>query len=183
MGGAEGEVAACIGTPKASLMTAVRRTMLLVAGFPALGLLIWDWYGARLRLSAEEILSVRPGMTMDEVRSVLGRPLKEEVRGSYDFYSRCNPERVCHATGRSTWTYTRKPATRAFVPFLRFPMLWVHFNSRGHVDEVYAKEYFQSGMDCRGVYMSRLDPCDASDRTLDRTYIDEGSNERLEELF
>jgi len=53
---------------------------------------------------------------------------------------------------------------------LTFPMLWVHFNSRGHVQQVYAKQYFALGMDSRGVYTVALDPCDTTDRTVDDRY-------------
>ena len=70
---------------------------------------------------------------------------------------------------------------------LRYPMLWVHFNSRGHVHEVYAKEYFALGMDSRGMYMVKLDPCDTTDRKVDERYgdITAGSAvvHRLHEIF
>ncbi|HEY0978101.1 MAG TPA: hypothetical protein VGE21_11590 [Flavobacteriales bacterium] len=51
-----------------------------------------------------------------------------------------------------------------FIPYPAYPMLWVHFNSRGHVHEVYAKQY--SGLEGQGIYMLKLDPCDTTDRTV-----------------
>ncbi len=131
----------------------------LLAGF-----FCWDWYGSRFRLDADELLALKPGMTKEEVRFLLGEPLQEEVCRDYKFFCRCNPEQICWQPERTTWTYTRKPLIR-FVPFLTFPMVWVHFNVRGHLDEVYIKEYIDAGMDWRGIYMSKLDPCDPSDRT------------------
>ncbi len=48
-------------------------------------------------------------------------------------------------------------------------MVWVHFNARGHLASVYIKEYFDAGMNARGVYMVQLDPCDPNDRATLRT--------------
>ncbi len=127
--------------------------------------LAWDWFGSRFRLDADDLLALKPGMTKDEVRVLLGEPLQEEVRRDYKFFCQCNPEQICWQPERTTWTYTRKPLIR-FVPFLTFPMVWVHFNVRGHLDEVYIKEYFAAGMDRRGIYLSKLDPCDTLDRGL-----------------
>ena len=112
--------------------------------------LAWDWFGSRLRLDADDLLTLKPGMTKDEVRGLLGEPLQEEVRRDQKFFCRCNPEQICSQAERTSWTYTRKPLIR-FLPFLTFPMVWVHFNVRGHLDEVYIKEYFDAGMDARGV--------------------------------
>ncbi len=127
--------------------------------------LAWDWFGGRFRLDAEDILALQPGMTMNEVRAIMGEALLEEVRGDYRFMCPCNPERTCWQASRTTWTYTRKPFIR-LIPFLTFPMVWVHFNSRGHLDEVYVKEYFDCGIDRKLVYIAKLDPCDPTDRTL-----------------
>lgn len=140
-----------------------RRKWLIALGV-LLALLLWDRYGSRLGLNAERIVAIRPGMTMEEVRAVLGEPVRQEVSRNVRFFCRCNEEQVCWAPERTTWTYTRKPLMRA----LPFPMLWVHFNSRGRVHLVYAKEYFALGLDNRGIYMVKLDPCDATDRTIER---------------
>lgn len=140
-----------------------RLRKLLVTFCMLLGLVLWDCYGSGFGLSAEGILSVRPGMTTEEVRLILGEPLEVEVRRNFDFYCRCNEERICKEPERTTWAFTRKPVVRV----LSFSMLWVHFNSRGHVHEVYAKRYFALGMDSEGIYMKKLSPCDITDRTIE----------------
>jgi len=70
---------------------------------------------------------------------------------------------------------------------LTFPMLWVHFNSRGHVQLVYAKQYFALGMDSRGVYCVALDPCDTTNRTVDdrsgRRSYGAAAIQRLHDIF
>ncbi|MCB0769887.1 MAG: hypothetical protein KDC00_05725 [Flavobacteriales bacterium] len=155
----------------------------LVVLFVLLSIVLWDRYGTRLGLNAENILSIRPGMTMVEVRTILGDPVRQEVDRDIKFFCRCNEEQICKEPERTTWTYTRKPVMRA----LSFPMLWVHFNSRCHVDEVYAKEYFALGMDSRGMYMVKLDPCDTTDRTVEERYGDISAGSaalhRLREIF
>jgi hypothetical protein len=159
-----------------------RRSKWLIALSVPLGLVLWDRCGSGLGLSAEGILAVSPGMTMEEVRSILGEPLEVEVRSGFDFFCRCNEERVCKEPERTTWTFTRKPVMRA----LPFPMLWVHFNSRGHVHEVYAKRYSALGMDSEGIYMKKLSPCDTTDRTIERYGgLDDDTNalRRLQEVF
>ncbi|MBK9149159.1 MAG: hypothetical protein IPM12_15245 [Flavobacteriales bacterium] len=97
------------------------------------------------------------------MRLILGEPLEVEVRSSFDFYCRCNEERICKEPERTTWAFTRKPVVRV----LPFPMLWVHFNSRGRVHEVYAKRYLALGMDSEGIYLKKLSPCDITDRTIE----------------
>lgn len=146
--------------------------------------LAWDWFGSRLRLDADDLLTLKPGMTKDEVRGLLGEPLQEEVRRDQKFFCRCNPEQICSQAERTSWTYTRKPLIR-FLPFLTFPMVWVHFNVRGHLYEVYIKEYFDAGKDARGVYMVRLDPCDPNDRTPYEMpgYDTKAAAEKVKEIF
>lgn len=131
-----------------------------------LGLFTLDRCSCKNGLDADDILAVRPGMTMDEVEGILGKPFDKEVRSDYMFVCRCNPEQLCREPQRTTWTYTRKPLTR-FTPYWSFPMLWVHFNSRGKVKEVYAKRYFAMGADSEGIYMKKLSPCDTTDRTVE----------------
>jgi hypothetical protein len=43
-------------------------------------------------------------------------------------------------------------------------MLWVHFNDRKRVRQVYAKEYMI--MDDRGIYAADGDPCDTTDKMV-----------------
>ena len=138
----------------------------LAVPFALLGLFALDRCSITNGLDAEEILAVRPGMTMDEVEGILGKPFDKEVRSGYSFYCRCNPEKICSSPERITWTYTRKPLT-SFTPYWSFPMLWVHFNSRGKVNEVYAKRYFAMGVDSEGIYMKKLSPCDTTDQTVE----------------
>ncbi|MEZ4758077.1 MAG: hypothetical protein R2817_14710 [Flavobacteriales bacterium] len=146
--------------------------------------LAWDWFGSRFRLDADDLLALKPGMTKDEVRVLLGEPLQEEVRRDHKFFCRCNPEQICWRSELTTWTYTRKPLIR-FVPFLTFPMVWVHFNERGHVDEVYTKQYFADGMDSKGLYLKKLDPCDPNDRAPYEMpgYDALAAAEKVKELF
>lgn len=139
----------------------------LTVPLAVLGLFAMDRWSCKRGLDADEILAVRPGMTMDEVEGILGKPFDKEVRSGYSFYCRCNPEKICWSPERTSWTYTRKPLTR-FTPFWSFPMLWIHFNSRGRVNEVYAKRYFAMGMDSEGIYMKKLSPCDTTDQTVEK---------------
>lgn len=73
-------------------------------------------------------------------------------------------------TQRTTFTYTRKPLSRAFslaLPFtVTYPMLWVHFNSRGRVNEVFVMEYAGTKA-IRLLHTVRLSPCDPTDRTVE----------------
>ncbi len=161
------------------------RAKVLVGFVVVLSFSAVDRYASKRGIEAGEILVVRPGMSMDEVMVILGDPARQEVQGNYKFFCRCNPEEVCSGSKRTTWTYTRKPLAR-FLPFVDYPMLWVHFNSRGRVDEVYAKKYFAFGLDDRGVYMAKLDPCDTTDRTVDRNvrFDDEvAARQQLQEMF
>ncbi|MBK7943956.1 MAG: hypothetical protein IPJ85_00995 [Flavobacteriales bacterium] len=139
----------------------------LAVPFALLSLFALDRCSRKNGLDAEDILAVRPGMTMDEVEEILGKPFDMEVRSDHMFVCRCNPERLCREPQRTTWTYTRKPLTR-FTPYWGFPMLWVHFNSRGKVNTVYAKRYFAMGVDSEGIYMKKLSPCDTTDQTMEQ---------------
>ncbi len=109
------------------------------------------------RLTTANIVSVRPGMTMGQVRSILGEPLSKDSMGPGNIFCPCNPEHTCHDPWHYTWTYT----AHRIIPH---PMLWVHFNSHKKVREVYAKEYF--GPDDRGIYSARQDPCDTNDHIV-----------------
>lgn len=160
----------------------MRRSLLIVA--TALSLLIaWGWNAFQRKLTADNIIAVQPGMTMEEVLALLGDPERQEVSRDVRFFCHCNEEQICREPERTTWTYTRKPVMRV----LPFPMLWVHFNSRGHVNEVYAKKYFALGMDSKGIYSVKLDPCDTTDRTVDDRYgrLFDGAEaiQRLHEIF
>jgi hypothetical protein len=135
------------------------------------GLLVaWDWNVFRRSPTAESIMAVQPGMTMDEVRSLLGEPREEHKRGSFLFYCRCNLEKTCAATSSTMFTYTRKPSIRGLTlafPFdISYAMLWVHFNERGKLKEVFVKEYV--GIEPRRVlYIIKLSPCDTTDHTIE----------------
>ena len=75
-------------------------------------LVLWDRYGSRLGLNADRIVAVSPGMTMEEVRAILGELVRKEVRHDIRFFCPCNEEQICWDE-RTTWTYTRKPLMRA----------------------------------------------------------------------
>lgn len=96
----------------------------------------WTTHGVRLLadgVSVESIRAVHPGMTEDEVVTVLGPPTD---RGPAD-----HPD-------LTTLTYSR-PAY--FAKW--YPMLWVHLRD-GKVDHVYAKRYVDWGTDDLAVYIS-----------------------------
>ena len=163
--------------------SSVQMRWLLIFPLALVGLFFLDRYASRSGLDAEDILSVQPGMTMDQVNAILGEPKKHEIIIDYRFYCQCNSEKMCYDPNRTTWTFTKKPITSLF-PYPAYPMLWVHFNSRGHVASVYVKKYM--GFDDRGIYFSKLDPCDPMDRTIARLGrpIDEANAiRRLKELF
>jgi hypothetical protein len=147
----------------------MRGALLIIA--TGLSLLIaWDWNVFRRKPTAEKIMAVQPGMTMDEVRSLLGEPREEHKRGSSQFFCPCNPEKTCAATSSTMFTYTRKPSSRGLsmaLPFnISYPMLWVHFNERGKLKEVFVKEYV--GIEPRRVlHTVRLSPCDTTDLTIE----------------
>ncbi len=118
----------------------MKRYLLILICLVAVGWGIWCRNGDP-RLTTSRIISVRPGMTMEQVRAILGEPLDEDSTANYRFYCRCNAERVCTEAYHYTWKYT---SARGWY----YPMLWVHFNDRKRVRQVYAKEYMI--MDDRG---------------------------------
>lgn len=144
------------------------KKVLLIVGLCLLLVLGWDWNVFGRRQSAENIMAVRPGMTMAEVRSLLGDPIDVSARGPSQFVCQCNLEKTCAEISSTTYIYTRKPRSRyvaMFLPFeMSYPMLWVHFNSRGKVKEVYVKRYV--GIERRPIYVAALSPCDTTDRTI-----------------
>lgn len=47
------------------------------------------------RLTVKNILAVRPGMTMAQVKAILGEPLSEDSVAEYTGYCPCNPQHTC----------------------------------------------------------------------------------------
>ncbi len=74
-------------------------------------------------------------MSEAEVTSLLGNPIAVEPRLSPWF-----------PRGAKTMVYFRPLSTE----ICRYPMLWIHLDQNGKVQEVYAKEHFL--WDDRGVY-------------------------------
>ena len=44
-----------------------------------------------------------------------------------------------------------------WVPYERYPMLWVHLDLQGRVSQVYAKVYYDGGVDDQAIYMRSSD--------------------------
>ncbi len=144
--------------------------MLLITAVVPVLFIAWDWGVFRTGPSAESIMALRPGMTMDQVQSLLGEPMEREVDGHISFLCRCNAEKICSERSSTTFIYTRKPSTRWWIALFQlditYPMLWVHFNERGRMKEVFVKEYV--GIEARRVlHIAKLSPCDTADRTIE----------------
>ena len=120
------------------------------------------------------IVSVRPGMTMQQVRSILGEPISEEAHPGYHFYCPCNPEHTCWQAKRYTFVYTER---RWGI----YPMVWIHFNARRKVKEVYVKKYVL--VDDWGIYLAKQDPCDVTDPIVAATRADSSKIDALTEFF
>ncbi|HRH68446.1 MAG TPA: hypothetical protein PLB89_02960 [Flavobacteriales bacterium] len=148
----------------------MRRILLIIAAVPVV-FIAWDRGVFRIGPSAGSIMALKPGMTMGQVRSLLGEPIEQHMDGRIDFMCSCNREKVCSERSSTTFIYTRKPSTRWFIALIHlditYPMLWVHFNERGRMKEVFVKEYV--GIEARRVlHIAKLSPCDPSDRTVER---------------
>ncbi|HEX2616573.1 MAG TPA: hypothetical protein VHL57_03470 [Flavobacteriales bacterium] len=129
------------------------------------------------RLTVRNIIAVRPGMTMEQVVSILGHPVKRDSVAGYVYFCRCNPERTCRSKWSYTFTYTKRPRMR-FAPY---PMVWLHFNARKRLKEVYVKEYVL--LDDRAIYMTKEDPCDTTDPIVPLQAKDTLQMDRLLKYF
>ncbi len=128
------------------------------------------------RLTVANIIAVRPGMTMEQVTALLGEPISKESGGEREVACPCNPEKRCHEKCHFTFTYTQ----RKMVPWT-YPMLWVRFNERKHVYEVFVKKY-ERGSD-PGVYWAHGNPCDPTDPIVPLSDADPAHVRALAELF
>lgn len=106
-------------------------------------------------LTTDHILGVEAGMTMEEVKAILGEPVSTERQDDYDYSCDCNPERLCHRDSSFTFTYTRRLHNILYP----YPMVWVHFNERKRVTSVYIKRY--SFWDDPCIYGPVSDECDS----------------------
>lgn len=84
-------------------------------------------------ITASKITSVKVGMSIAKVFSILGKPLKIESKNS-------NRTR--------TFTYTEVPKYTK-----TYPMLWVHFDEDEKVRQVFAKKYILWGVDDECIYI------------------------------
>lgn len=128
-------------------------------------------------LTAAKIASVRPGMSMEQVEAILGEPLERSERVYKSMYCPCNPEHTCNNVQRFTFTYTRKEAMPS-----TYPMLWVYFNGRRRVHEVFVKRYTLGGED-EPIYVATQDLCDTTDAIVPLTARDSTRIEAMRELF
>lgn len=128
------------------------------------------------RLTARNIVSVRPGMTMDQVKSIIGEPISMDSVENYTFSCPCNTERICYYSYSYTFNYTA-PLNCTYP----YPMLWVHFNSRKRVRTIYVKEY--TIFDSKGIYWATEKPCDTLDMIVPITNGDSIRIDALRELF
>lgn len=128
------------------------------------------------RLTVANIIAVRPGMTMEHVTAILGEPISKESGGERTIYCPCNPEKRCTEKCHFTFTYTQ----RRKVPWA-YPMVWVHFNERKHVHEVFVKKYEMG--DDNGVYNAKENPCDPTDPIVPLSDADSAHVRALGDLF
>jgi hypothetical protein len=116
---------------------------------------------------------------MEEVKAILGEPVSEShMNSGYDFYCPCNPDHSCHAAGSYTFCYT--PENHSF--FIAHPMVWVHFDERKQVREIYIKRYAWWNDPC--IYGRSANPCDTNDRAwADTLYNEQLVRQSLNEFF
>lgn len=106
-------------------------------------------------LTASNILSVRPDMTMDQVQAILGMPVRKDSVANYCFYCSCKTNHLCIDSMSYTFQYTKQLKFR-----LSYPMLWIHFDSKMRVKSVYVKKY--NLLDDEAIYGFVKTPCDTS---------------------
>jgi len=87
----------------------------------------------RSLINTDNIELIKIGMKVEDVVTILGKPLK--ITNRYENKGK-------------TFTYTEKQENK-----MTFPMLWVHFDKELKVDEVFAKKYFLWGMDNECIYI------------------------------
>jgi len=105
-------------------------------------------------VTADRVLMLRPGMTYEEVTTIVGPPVRMETElprhreGSMDVVHRQVP--TANPFGdRVVLTFSR-PVRFA----MSYPMLWVTLE-KGRVTDIYAKRYDAWGLDSEGVYWYR----------------------------
>lgn len=127
-------------------------------------------------LTTKNIMSVRPGMTIDQVKLILGQPVKEYYMGVYKYYCECNPQRMC-IDSKHTFEYTSRRMIRPY------PMVWIHFNSRKKVKEIYVKKYTLL-LDELCIYLIGNNPCDTTDPIIPIDITDVyTTNNKLSDFF
>ena len=108
------------------------------------------------RLTVKNIIAVRPGMSMAQVIAILGRPIHVNSTSNSFFYYRCKTQRVRADSVWYSFTYTERGSM-----IFPYPMLWVNFNERKRVREVYVKRYWL--LDDPPLYSIEESHCDTLD--------------------
>lgn len=127
------------------------------------------------QLTVSKIITVRPGMTIEQVKNILGEPVGEYSRMHRSIYCPCNSERTCYNVYRRTFVYTKQSRKYSF------PMVWVHFNDRDRVHEVYVKKYVHGNK--WPIYVTTQDLCDTTDQLVPATALDDPALDSLRQFF
>ncbi len=153
----------------------------MVIGLALAILFIVDFFSPSLpdKVKSDNILKITPGMTMDQVFDIIGRPLSitglhgihktgcrnpnptldidinkdTDIKKSvHDFI--CNQKYCCDGNKRDLEEFDNITLVYTKSGFLfSYPMLWVHLDTSFKVNNVYAKEY-EGGLlgDDPGIY-------------------------------
>lgn len=127
------------------------------------------------RLTVSKIIAVCPGMTIAQVKNILGEPVDEYTRMYRSIYCPCNSEKTCYNVHRRTFAYTKQSQQYPF------PMVWVHFNGRDRVHEVYVKKYVHGNN--WPIYAATQEPCDTTDQLVPTTALDDSAVDSLRQFF
>lgn len=125
-----------------------------------------------LQLTTDNILSIRPGMSEEQVRHLLGEPIRKTSNTS-NVSCKCNFERICKDVVTHTFEYTKSSLVHPY------PMAWVHFNENHEVKEVYVKKYVIGNK--WPIYRVNREICDTIDEYLPK--IERDRMDSLQQFF
>lgn len=108
------------------------------------------------KLTVVNILSIRPGMTEEQVKSRIGIPAETSTRTS-QIYCKCNPKNICSNAVTYTFEYLNRGDRNPY------PLMWVHFDESHLVKEVFIKKYVPAEVKSWSIYRVNRALCDTID--------------------